>query len=69
LNVAGFRRIDSSVIMPPWLQPMMPIRDGSLGDSWSSTPDGRESLTSAAVVDRVVERLAVTDARYSRDTT
>ena len=29
LNVVAFRKTDSSVIIPPWLQPMMPMRDGS----------------------------------------
>jgi hypothetical protein len=29
LKVVGFLKIESSVIRPPWLQPMMPIRSGS----------------------------------------
>ena len=36
LNVVGLRNTDSSAISPPWLQPMMPTRDGSTSGIWSS---------------------------------
>ena len=65
LNSVGFRKIESSVIIPPWLQPMIPMRAGSTCGYFAfstSTAVTTSSTSRAAVVDRVVERLAVADA-------